>query len=91
MNAFLVYTRIFLIFFFKKRIKRFSFLLMSRRLNASNDMEIYGLRKNCEERGGREVRRVKLLKNIGRLVINKPFRVFIKKLLSSASNISQNK
>lgn len=91
MNAFLVYTRIFLIFFFKKRMKRFSFLLMSRRLNASNDMEIYGLRKNCEERGGREVRRVKLLKNIGRLVINKPFRVFIKKLLSSASNISQNK
>ena len=63
---------------------------MSRRLNASNDMEIYGLRKNCEERGGREVRRVKLLKNIGRLIINKPFRVFIK-LLSSASNISQNK
>lgn len=91
MNAFLVYTRIFLIFFFKKRMKRFSFLLMSRRLNASNDMEIYGLRKNCEERGGREIRRVKLLKNIGRLVINKPFRVFIKKLLSSASNISQNK
>ena len=72
-------------------MKRFSFLLMSRRLNASNDMEIYGLRKNCEERGGREIRRVKLLKNIGRLVINKPFRVFIKKLLSSASNISQNK
>ena len=72
-------------------MKRISFLLMSRCLNESNDMEIYGFRKNCEERGDREVRRVKLLKNIGRLVINKPFRVFVKKLLSSASNISQNK